>query len=240
MADERNIDASPDGLTARPQEGRDRRPAAGTEQAAAIDPVVAGLAHEGRNALQATQACVERLRWRVQGKGELLALLAEIEKAQDALHRLFDDIRACAAPLCLDSTPCNLTAIWRAAWRQALGRHPGRDARLAEMPCADDRVCVADAARLGLVFRNVFENALARCPGPAVVTVSCSEALLAGEPAVRVAVRDNAPGPADARAGSFGMTIAKRLVEAHGGAIAAGEGGSPGAEVVITLPRSQP
>jgi signal transduction histidine kinase len=33
------------------------------------------------------------------------------------------------------------------------------------------------------------------------------------------------------------MSIAKRIVEAHGGTIAAGEGDGPGAEIILTVPR---
>ena len=38
----------------------------------------------------------------------------------------------------------------------------------------------------------------------------------------------------------LGMTIAKRIVEAHGGRIAVGEDGGPGAEIILTLPRGTP
>ena len=38
----------------------------------------------------------------------------------------------------------------------------------------------------------------------------------------------------------LGMAITKRIVEAHGGQIAVGEGGGPGAEIIVTLPRGLP
>jgi signal transduction histidine kinase len=64
-------------------------------------------------------------------------------------------------------------------------------------------------------------------------------------------VRDNGPGlNAEQRQRIFdpffttktkgtglGMAIAKRIVEAHGGEIAVGEGTARGAEILITLPR---
>ena len=102
------------------------------------------------------------------------------------------------------------------------------------------------------MFTNLFANALEACADPVRVTVSCRESVLGGRRALRIAVRDNGPGfSAEQRARAFepfqttkptgtglGMAITKRLVDAHGGAIALGNGAG-GAEVVITLPRRQ-
>ena len=109
--------------------------------------------------------------------------------------------------------------------------------------------CDADPFRLGQVFTNLFANALEACPDPVRVTVACREAELHGRPALRVSVRDNGPGfPAELRPRAFepfqttkptgtglGLAITRRLVEAHGGEVALGDG--PGAEVVLILPR---
>jgi signal transduction histidine kinase len=224
------------------------------ERLAAIGQTVAGLAHEGRNALQAIHACSERLAWRLQGQPEALALVDEIQKAEEVLRRLFDDVRDYAAPISLERRPCHLAEVWRQAWAQALAPHAGRDAVLAEQTGGLNLVCEVDAFRLAQVFRNAFDNSLAATPGPVRDTFSCAAAELAGAPALRVAVRDNGPGlSAEQRQNLFeafyttktkgtglGMAIAKRIVDAHGGEIGAGEGAGPGAEIAITLPRSAP
>jgi signal transduction histidine kinase len=81
--------------------------------------------------------------------------------------------------------------------------------------------------------------------------IRCSEAELEGHPAVQVAVCDDGPGFAPGQSSQLfepfyttrvhgtglGLAICKRIVETHGGRIAAGAGASPGAEVVVTLPR---
>jgi len=112
-------------------------------------------------------------------------------------------------------------------------------------------VCEVDRLRLGQVFRNVLENALAACDDPVEIAVRWSAAELNGQPAVRVTLRDNGPGLGpEQRARLFepfyttkthgtglGLAISKRLVEAHGGWIEVGAEPGPGAKIIVTLPR---
>src|SRR5262249_41073006 len=103
---------------------------------------------------------------------------------------------------------------------------------------------------LGQVFLNLFANSLEACSNPVRIALSCREAVLRGRPAWRISVRDNGPGFSDEqrshlfepfhttkpRGTGLGLAICRRIIEAHGGTIAAGEEG-PGAEFIITLPR---
>jgi signal transduction histidine kinase len=220
-----------------------------TERLAAIGQTVAALAHEGRNALQRIAACLSCLEMRQEGRPDELALTRRAQQALGDLERLFDDVRTHAAPVSLRRTACDLGPVWRESWAQAVARNAQRDARLEEEGTAP--ACEADPFRMGQVFLNLFANALEACPGPVRVTVACREVELGGRPALRVAVRDNGPGfPEEQRRHLFepfcttkprgtglGMAITRRIVEAHGGEIAVGDG--PGAEVVITLPGRQ-
>jgi signal transduction histidine kinase len=108
-----------------------------------------------------------------------------------------------------------------------------------------------DLFSLERVFRNMFENSLAACADPVQIDIDCTATPLDGQPALQIAVRDNGPGLSveqrqkifqpfytTKRQGTgLGMAIAKRIVEAHGGMIAVGDGSHPGAELLITLPR---
>ena len=99
---------------------------------------------------------------------------------------------------------------------------------------------------------NILENALAACRDPVRVTICCQDAELEGRPALRVSVRDNGPGltseqrqrifepffTTKTKGTGLGMAIAKRILEAHGGQLAVGPSGPPGAEILITLPRT--
>jgi PAS domain S-box-containing protein len=223
------------------------------ERLAAIGQTAAGLAHESRNALQRSQACLERLRWKLQGQPGALDLVDRLKKAQDDLARLYEDVREYAGPIKPEYRRCDLAEVWREAWAQLTALAPKRDARLEEEPGGTATVCAADPFRLGQVFRNLLENALTACPDPVRVRIACRNTTLAGRPALQVVVRDNGPGfGADERRHLFepfyttkvkgtglGLAIVKRIVEAHGGEAAAGGAPGQGAEIVITLPRSQ-
>jgi signal transduction histidine kinase len=207
-----------------------------TERLAAIGQMMTGLAHESGNALARSQACLEMLEWEVQDRPEAQDLIGRIQKAQNDLKHLYEEVRGYAAPLRLQREPCDLRTVWRRAWENLALRRQGRDASLHEETGDLDLTCAIDLFRLEQVFRNILDNSLAACLDPVRVEIQCLEVRLAGRPAVRVSVRDNGPGlNAEQRQRIFepffttktkgtglGMAIAKRIVEAHGGHIEAG------------------
>jgi two-component system sensor kinase FixL len=224
------------------------------ERLAAIGQMVAGLAHESRNALQRSQACLEMLALTVRDRPEALDLIDRIQKAQDHLHALYEDVRGYAAPIKLEKSPCDLRRVWREAWAHLEPARAAKRAVLREDVDAADLSCMADAFRLEQVLRNVLENALAAGSTPVAVEVRAADSELDGQPATCIAVSDNGPGIAPeqrsqvfepffttkAKGTGLGMAIAKRIVEAHGGRIAVGDVRGPGAVFLITIPRGRP
>jgi PAS domain S-box-containing protein len=222
-----------------------------SERLAAIGEMVAGLAHESRNALQRSQACLEMLALVVRDRPDALDLINRIQKAQDHLHTLYEDVRGYAAPIQLDRAPCDLKQVWREAWSHLESARAGKQAELIEATDGVELGCLADPFRLEQVFRNILDNALAAGSSPVRVEVRAEEDQLQGQPAIRVVIRDDGPGiPPDrrpwvfdpffttkARGTGLGMPIARRIVEAHGGQITIGDGDAPGATFLITLPR---
>jgi two-component system, LuxR family, sensor kinase FixL len=218
---------------------------------AAIGQMVAGLAHESRNALQLIQASLEMLALEVEDRPEALELIASIQGAEDRLHRLFDDIRGYAAPIQLERDIYDMARVWRGVWEQLAPQRNGRQSLLREHTEGIELSSAVDLFSLERVFRNIFENSLAACRDPVEIDIHCSGAKIAGRSALQIAVRDNGPGLTSEqkqkifnpfyttkRQGTgLGMAIAKRIVEAHGGGIAVGNDGFPGAEILITLPR---
>jgi signal transduction histidine kinase len=225
-----------------------------TERLAAVGQMVAGLAHESRNALQRIQAGLTRLSFRLQDQPESLGLVDNIQKAQDDLHCLFEEVRDYAAPIRVEPRSCNLAAIWQEAWADLGPVREGRQAELRAETAGTDLHCVASPFHLKQVFRNLFQNTLAAAPDPVQIVIRCSKAALNGNQAVRIALCDNGPGFSEeerqkafepffttkTKGTGLGLAICKRIIEAHGGRIEVGTDGTSGAEVVVTLPRRTP
>ncbi len=226
-----------------------QRRALQAERLAAIGQMMAGLAHESRNALQRGQACLEMLSRRLTGP-EALDLVAGIQEAQDDLHRLYEEVRSYAAPVLLERRRCHLRDVLHEAWARLESTRQGREARLSERGLPDP-VCQGDHFHLEQVFRNILDNALAACHDPVEIDIEWAEVDCDGQPAVRVAVRDHGPGlTAEQRRNLFepfyttktrgtglGLAIARRIVETHGGRIEVGPGDGRGTTILITLPR---
>jgi PAS domain S-box-containing protein len=221
------------------------------ERLAAIGEMVAGLAHESRNALQRGQVCLEMLSLEVEDRPAALNLITRLQRAQDDLYRLFEDVRSYAAPINLELRVCDLAEIWRETWTNLESHRKGRDVVLSEAYDGLDLHCMGDPFRLEQVFRNILDNSLAACSDRVVIEIHATQVELDAQPALRIALRDHGPGlspeqrqrlfepffTTKTRGTGLGMPITKRIVEAHGGTITLGEGGGPGAEIIVTLPR---
>ncbi len=217
---------------------------------AAIGQMVAGLAHESRNALQRSQACLEMLAMELEDRPDLLDLVARVQRAQDDLHRLYEEVRDYASPRKLHRELCDIAQVWRDTWAHLRLQHEPKQLVLRESVDCASRTSNADPFALGQVFRNVLENAIAVSPPQGEITLVCRDTRLDGRPALRISVRDAGPGiPPESRQRIFepffttktkgmglGMAIAKRIVEEHGGRIDVGETDGPGAEILIILP----
>jgi signal transduction histidine kinase len=217
----------------------------------AMAQMIAGLAHESRNAFQRSQASLEMLALEVEDQPETLQLVQQIQKAQDHLHYLYEEVNDYAAPIKLDRHKCDIAQVWRDTWAHLEVERSRKNVSLHEENACPDATCRADPNALEQVFRNVLENAIVACPEQGRIMIRCLPVRLAGEAAIEIRVADDGPGlEADVREKIFepffttktkgtglGLAIARRLVEAHGGSITAGEGDGAGTEILIVVPR---
>jgi PAS domain S-box-containing protein len=220
------------------------------ERLATIGQTMTGLAHESRNALQRIQASLELLSLELEDNPNCTEDLAKIGRATRDLNALLEEVRSYAAPIVIAAKPANLIDIWRRCWRDLEVSRSGRDVRLVECVNTPSLVAKVDELRMEQVFRNLFENSLAACSDPVIVTVRCDEKPDHG---LTVSIADNGPGfdqdqqqrlfepffTTKSSGTGLGMAIAQRIVLAHDGDITASPPSHLGATVTIHLPSPQ-
>ena len=223
------------------------------ERMAAIGQMCAGLAHESRNALQRSQACLEMLALKLDDRPDTIRLISRVQQAQDDLHRLYEDVREYAAPIKLVLRDCDLAEIWRRAWTHLEPLRESKQAVLHDSCGGRTLNCQVDPFRLEQVFRNILDNALSSREDGVEIVITGSAAHIDGRAALCLAIRDNGPGltpeqhdkifdsfyTTKTRGTGLGMAIVKRIIEAHGGRVGVGKSGAQGAEIILTLPREQ-
>lgn len=223
------------------------------ERLAAIGQMVAGLAHESRNAFQRSQACLELLESEVHDRPEAGELIQKIQRAQNHIYHLYEEVRNFAAPINLDRQFCDLARIWRRVWADLELTRSEKHVEIKELCSAIGLTCQADSHSLEQVFRNIFQNAIEACKEPGEILIECADATLDHRPAVCVVIRDNGPGlepeaqerifepffTTKTKGTGLGMAIARRIVQAHHGTIEAPGGAQHGAAIVLTLPREE-
>jgi two-component system sensor kinase FixL len=222
-----------------------------TERLAAIGQMVTTLSHESRNYLQRISSCAEMLEIEIEGNAGATKDVASVLAATQSLTDLLEEVRSFAAPIKLDRSSYCLASIWRQVWSDLEKAWQEREVVFHEELNGVETRCNLDAFRLHQVFRNIFENSLMACDDPVRIEIHCSDARIGTVPALRVSIRDSGPGLTEeqeerifdaffttkTKGTGLGMSIAKRLVEAHGGQISVGHAAVAGAEFVITLPR---
>lgn len=222
-----------------------------SERLAAIGEAMTGLAHESRNALQRSQACLDLLAEQLVDRPESLELLESAQRAQDNLHQLYEEVRAFAAPIQLNLGRHDLEALIRAAWKDVSTVHPDHQAELTLHTKRAEMTCKCDAFAVQKVFRNIFENAFQACPDELRMLVQGVDNA-SDTDRIRLRFLDNGPGihpqqvsrifhsffTTKTEGTGLGMAIAQRIVQAHGGQIDVNPDCREGAEFILVLPRS--
>ncbi len=221
-----------------------------SERLAAIGQMVTGLAHESRNALQRARACLDLLELDLQGDSEQLDLTNRIRRALGDLQRNYEEVRNYAAPIVLEPVVCSPVDLLQQSFEDLRIEFKDRQHHLSIEDQTQGQILHADAHRLGQVFRNVLDNAIAASPSGCRIEVSLKLAHIESRNTMRIDIRDHGSGiTSDVLAQLFdpffttkpsgtglGMAICKRIVDAHGGRISAENASDGGACVHIDLP----
>jgi signal transduction histidine kinase len=224
------------------------------ERLAAIGQMVAGLAHESRNAFQRSHACLAELSLDLEDMPESLELVHKVQKALDDVNGLLEEVRNYSAPVILERRKCKMRSLVDETWQQILEANAVQSEPNLVINCSDDvpRTWFIDGDRMRQVIRNLLENAIFACcdNGPITIDLCFVDSLVPSERRLILAVSDNGDGvDQDKREEIFsaffttktkgtglGLAISRRIVESHGGRLFVTDSPSGGAKFVIEIP----
>jgi signal transduction histidine kinase len=212
--------------------------------------LMADVAHELRTPLTVLQGRLEGLLDGVYPRDD--AQLAALVEDTQVLSRLIEDLRtlalADAGALRLEREATDLVGLVRDAVRGFEPEAARHGVTLTAAAAPAEASLDLDPVRIRQVLSNLLSNAIRHTPAGRAISVSVASAASG----VTVAVADAGDGiaPEDvplifdrfykgeaSRGSGLGLTIAKRLVVAHGGDIGAASRPGAGATVTFTLPR---
>jgi two-component system, LuxR family, sensor kinase FixL len=225
-----------------------------SERLAAIGQMVTGLAHESRNALQRSRACLDMLDLDLDSQPEQKDLVRRIRSALVELQTLYEEVRSYASPIQLGKTRHILADLCSQTWANLELQSKDLGVILS-VDCGDCPAIYCDPDKISQVLRNVFENALFVSPKGSTVYVTCREIKSGHSTSVRVVVADCGPGfdeeqrvrifdpffTTKTKGTGLGMAISRRIIDAHDGRIYVGgddlrPARASGAVIVIELP----
>jgi len=223
--------------------------AAANQAARARDDILAVVSHDLRGPLHAISLACEALRDEI--TGDAARYLGAIERASQRAERLISDLLEASAiengALTLTRGSVDMNGIVRQACvdHELLAKESGGriEARLSDEPV----IVSADRDRVLQVLGNLIGNALKHARGAPIELVVKRE-----EPDAVVTVRDGGPGIPEnelphifdrywhgrTRKGGagLGLSIARGIVEAHGGRMMVASKHGEGCEFSFTLP----
>lgn len=218
--------------------------------------MLADLAHEVRTPLATLQAYIDGLEDGVltQDAAAWATMRAQVER----LRRLANDIREVAAAeehaLGLELRRMDVCATARMAVEAAHPRYLEKGVALEDGDCSSPAWIMGDEMRLQQVLANLLDNALRHTPTGGSVCVGTSTA----DGRVSIVVADSGEGippaqlqsvfrrfhrvdpsrgSADGSGSGLGLTIARAIVQDHGGTLTAhSEGVGTGATFTVQMP----
>jgi signal transduction histidine kinase len=219
---------------------------------------ISAIAHDLRTPLFSLRGSLQGLQQGVARTPEQQQRYLDIALGKaDQLERLIADLFTFTRMEYLGDRPEKAPLDLPPFLREVVGSaRPDADAKnitLSVDGSGTDPVILADAHLLGRALGNILDNAIRHTPENAAIRLTWSEA----ESAVTITVEDTGPGfaPEDiphlfeplfrgdtsrnrATGGAgLGLTIAHRIITAHGGTLAASNADSGGAMLTITLPK---
>ncbi|MEQ1825234.1 MAG: PAS domain S-box protein [Pirellula sp.] len=207
-----------------------------SERLAAIGQMMTGLAHESRNALQRSRACLDMLDLDLQSAPEQQDLIKRTRSALVELQVLYEEVRNYASPIQLDRSWQHVDKLCEETWEKLSENWQKKNVELV-IACKNCPSVFCDKRRISQVLRNVFENSLAVAPNDSRIFVHCCRIQRDQSTFIQVSIADQGPGLTEeqrlrifepffttkTKGTGLGMAICHRILDSHGGRIFVGQ-----------------
>jgi two-component system sensor kinase FixL len=217
----------------------------------AVLQMVTGLAHESRNALQRAQSCLELLELGTSDADEQHQLIDSIRRALTDLNQTYERVKAYASPITLTRSTVDLRQLCQTVFDELTESLNDCGASLTFIDGNHCCKALLDPTQMRIVLRHLIENALETSGSKTAIEVRCDEVTLRGQAAIEVRIRDHGSGfdsslenklfepfiTTKQRGEGLGLAVCRRIIEAHGGEISAGNHPEGGVEVRMVLPK---
>jgi signal transduction histidine kinase len=216
--------------------------------------LIANVSHELRTPISALQALLENILDGVQDADPavLQTMLSQVERLGHLIRQLLDLSRLESGAESLHKERVELEPMLRQTLREAALADPS--VRLEASVEPSGLVVEADPVKLHQVVANLIDNAVRHSPNNGTVTVSAKQ-----DGGITIEVVDQGPGipeelrervferfyrsdqarPGGDRGSGLGLSIARWIVELHGGEVQASSNGDGGCRMIVTLPRGE-
>ena len=221
------------------------------DRLAALGEMAAAIAHEVKNPLAGIEIMAGLLKRRVAESAEAQSLLNEIIHEAKMANAIVMEVLEFVRPIRLHVEPVALARVVDEALAMAEAVVPRRRVRVTtELPAGLVAV-EADAQQLRQLVTNLVINAFEAMDGTGRVTIAARQVAGGhGAGCVELEVADDGPGVPDEardrifspffttkpRGSGLGLSIVRKIVDAHDGRIDVSNGPSGGACFRVTLP----
>lgn len=212
----------------------------------AIDDISAGIAQELRSPLFGISSAAQLLRFRVKDDPVVEKNVGRILREVERLNSIVASLLEYGRPTPLHLQPGDPDVVWDGVLEKHRGRLESRALHLDRARSEPPVFCSIDPQQLAEVFLNVLGNAVDAAPEGSRLSLSSSAG---ADGTWHCRLHNHGPAiPADVLprvfelffstkgATGIGLSLARRIVEEHGGSISLGSAPASGTAATIVLP----
>ena len=218
----------------------------------ALGELTAGLAHEIKNPLASMKGAAQIISDEIPESSPRRRMVQILTKEIDRLSAVLERFLSFARVPRFEVNDVALNDLVRPVVELMSSHARQSSVTIEPCPCAQELRVRGDKENLTLVLMNVLLNAIQASPHGGVVTIRCTAEMRRKQAYCAMIVQDQGPGvPEELRERIFdpffttrdggsglGLSIAARIVDAHGGFIEVTTGSQGGAVFRIVLPRA--